>query len=422
VTKHTTKSAIPEGDASRGPRRLRLLALLLVAVAMFAVGCGGGGDDAADSSADSGNKNDPIVIGEVLSYSGTQAAFDLPAWNGQQLAAEKINAEGGVLGRKLKLVKFDQQSKPDLGQTGALEMIDQGASALVCAADFDIGAPCAVAAAGKKVPAISQGAADPKFGAKGIGPYAYTMGETTNAIGAALAEYSFNEKNWKNAYVIEGTTFEYTKGTARYFTKRFEELGGKIVGHDTMANDDTTIAAQVTRLKSAKVQPDAILLASTLPATPAAIKQIRAAGIDLPILGPDGFDGTYWIESVPDIDNVWFAAFGYLEGPDGGDAYKLAQEYKERFGKAPVNAFFLAGYATIEVIAAAIEQAGTTDPDKVNDALSALTDVETAVGPTTLAGEHYRTKPEMVISRFTNGKLELVEPSIVPESIPDPFE
>jgi branched-chain amino acid transport system substrate-binding protein len=409
---------------------MKTKATVAVVAMLLVAGCGGGGSKDSSTPAAStetstktaAENKGPIKLGLVLSFTGTQAAFDLPAYNGQELAVDRINAAGGINGQKIELVKFDQQAKPALGQTGALQLIEQGVAANICAADFDIGAPCAVASQGKKVPAISTGAADAKFGVQGIGPYAYTIAETTNAQGAALAEFAFTKKSWKKAYVLEGTSFEYTKGFARYFIQAYKDLGGSIVGHDTMANDDTSIAAQVTKLKASGEKPDVILLASTLPGTSVALQQLRAAGVDLPVMGPDGYDGTYWLKSLPNLSNVWFVAYGHLDSADGGDAYKLAQAFKDKFGKAPVNSFFLAGYATIEVLAEAIKQAGSTNPEEVNKALESLTDFPTAVGPVTFTPEqHSRLHPEMSLKEFRNGKVVLID-RVSPEKVPDPFK
>jgi len=102
----------------------------------------------------------------------------------------------------LQIVHFDQKTKPELGSTGAIDVIGKGAVAILASCDFDFGSPAALVANQRKMPGMSTCAGDPKFGAQGIGPYAYSMADTTNIEGGALAEFAYNTKKWRTAYVI----------------------------------------------------------------------------------------------------------------------------------------------------------------------------------------------------------------------------
>jgi branched-chain amino acid transport system substrate-binding protein len=364
---------------------------------------------------------EPIVIGLVTNSSGFMSAYDGPPDNGVRLAVRNINRSGGVLGRPLKIVHFDQKTKPELGSTGAIDVIGKGAVAIIASCDFDFGGPAALVANQHKMPGISTCAGDPKFGAQGIGPYAYSMADTTNIEGGALAEFAYKTKKWRTAYVITDTTIQYTKGIAKFTAEAFQKLGGKIVGEDTMSNADQSIAAQITRLKAVKPAPDFVILSSFNPGLAAAVKQVRAAGVNLPLIGGAGWDGTYWLKGIPKFSNAYHAALGFINGPSPlKGQYAIAKQYQSSFKSKPVNAYFLTGYAAVQVLAEAIKRAGTTDGTKVNDKLTHLTKFKTVLGPVTFTPTTHAPATPVVIDRYQNGK-ELFVKTIQAKYIPDPF-
>jgi branched-chain amino acid transport system substrate-binding protein len=367
----------------------------------------------------------PIIIGLVANSSGTMSAYDDPPDNGVTLAIDDINAKGGVLGRPLKIAFFDEKTQPSLSATGATQVIGQGAVAVLASCDFDFGSPAAIVANSHHLVGMSTCAGDPKFGAQGIGPYGYSMANTTNFEGAALAMFAYNTMHWRNAYVITDTTIQYTKGIAKYTADVFQKLGGKIIGQDTMSNADQSISAQITRLKAVKPAPDFVILSSFNPGLAAAVKQVRAAGVTLPLIGGAGWDGTYWLTGIPKFSNAWHGALGFVnyKTPQYGQDNAIAQKYKARFHSFPPNAYFLTGYAAVQALAEAIKEAGSTDGTKINDKLTHLTNFQTALGPVTFTPTVHAPSTPEVIDKYVNGK-ELYVTAIRPPAslVPNPFK
>ena len=86
----------------------------------------------------------PIIIGLVTNSSGFMSAYDGPPDNGVKLAVRDIDAAGGVLGRQLQIVHFDQKTQTSLSATGALNVIGKGAVVVLASCDFDFGSPAAM--------------------------------------------------------------------------------------------------------------------------------------------------------------------------------------------------------------------------------------------------------------------------------------
>ena len=263
-------------------KRTTALAITLV----FALGlaaCGGDDDDGGGADGSSAS-NEPFVLGLAIAKSGTASSFDGPPVQGLELRVDQLNREGGIDGREIKLITSDTQSDPARGASAATELIERGADALAVTCDFDFGSPAAIAAAGENVPSISLCASDPKFAdVKTIGPMAFTMGTGTDAKASIAAEYAYEDRDWRSAYILQDTSIEYTKSLGKYFEARFTELGGEIVGTDTFNGlESAEVPAQVTKLRNLSQQPDLIYLPAFIPPAATVIRQIRDAGIETP--------------------------------------------------------------------------------------------------------------------------------------------
>ncbi|MDQ2621460.1 MAG: ABC transporter substrate-binding protein, partial [Actinomycetota bacterium] len=322
-------------------------------------------------------------------------------------------------GRDLQIVSANTKSKPELAGNAATKVIDEGADIVIVSCDFDQGSPAAIVAqqAGKLT--FSTCAASTDFGPSGIGPLAFTMATAAPVEGAAMAEWAYNDKGLKSAYTLLDDTLEFTKQTTESFTTRWEELGGDIAGASTFKQGDASIASQINEIKALPEAPDAIWLASYNPGAASALKQIRAAGLDMPILGDEDLDGDYWKEAVPNISDVYYATYASLYGDDSDQKINdLLDRYKEQEGKLPDTSLFLTGYAAVEAIAKAVEGAdGSTEGTDPQAQLETFDD-EQLLLPTTFTSEnHISFKRTLRIMEIQNGKTKLVT-EFSPESVP----
>ena len=95
-----------------------------------------------------------------------------------------------------------------------------------------------------------------------------------------------------------------------------------------------------------------------MPGEASAIKQLRAAGIDQPILADEDIDGDYWKGGVPDLNDVYYATYASIYGDDPDPKVnELVDRYKQKTGKLPDTSAFLTGYAMIQAIQKAVEGA-----------------------------------------------------------------
>lgn len=343
-------------------------------VALFAVGitaaalvsaCGA-------SSGNSTASSKQVVIGMAIGETGPLLTYDLAAKNGAELAVADINAHGGLLGHPVKLITADTHSDINQGSQAGLALVSEGANVMLTSPDYNFGGGAARVAQQHNMVVFSA-AGSSKFGPTGIGPLAYTTNYSVTSEGYVDAEWAYTTKHFAKAYVLEDATTDAGLQQCAGFTEHFKQLGGTIIGSDTFKNTDASIATQITKLKAAG-NPDVILLCSYPPGGATAVQQLRAAGLNQPIIGEMAFDGTYWFkQTMPMLSNFYYVTPTSTYGDDPSPAVnEFWSSYKGKYGTPSVS-FGVNYYAAVEVIAAAIKEAGTTSGAAVSRELDRTT-------------------------------------------------
>lgn len=393
-------------------RRHWMAAVLLISG--FATACGG------DETTSSEGGEEPLVIGAAVAKSGTISQFDEPVLQGARVAIDEINAQGGVGGRQLELVEADHKSDLNLVQQAALDVIDQGAEVVITSHDFDFGSPAAQAANADGLLALG-GAGGMAYGRQGIGPLTFNLYPGNVTEGAVMAEFAKNQ-GYERPYLLQDLSIQYTKEVCEFFDEQWQDLGGETVGTSTFQNDDRSFSSQVNRVRRSGA--DAVVLCSYPPGGPGAIRQMRAAGIDLPIIASGGgMDGTRWLEAVPNLSDYYDSVMAALGGDDpDAKRNELFDEIEKRFGSRPqLAAQALTGYSAIQVVKRAVEaNDGSTEGAALAKTIEGFKDEELLVGPVTYSAEcHIPVGMPMQIRQVQNGKsrfAEVTDPETVPES------
>jgi branched-chain amino acid transport system substrate-binding protein len=403
----------------RKPIRIALVAALAVAT-LLALTAGGG--TAAPENKLAGKK--PIVIAMPLALTGIISFYDQPNLAGAQIAVAQINRKGGVLGRPFKIISADTKSDLGLIAGVAQSLLAKKADLMIPTLDYDFGGPSARAACAKNIPAISV-AGDSRFGLQGIGRCLFNQfpAGSEAAIGATWAW----SKGWRHPYVLEDPSISYSKTFFENFKYSWGKLGGEIAGEDTFMNSDQSIASQITKMKQLVDQKkvDFIFMGSYAPGGASATKQIRAAGINLPIIGGAGFDGTFWLGAVPNLTNFYVVAGGVTTG---GDPNKLRAAvyaaYRTKFKKdPPLGEQTLNGYSAVYAFKTAIERAKSTNGSKVIAQLEKFTRQALPIGNITWTPKcHISKLRSLPIITFVGAKEKFVaevspKASILPKTL-----
>lgn len=365
---------------------------------------------AAESPAASGSPSGTITIGGSLTLTGIQAPFDEPGLRGANLAVEEINKAGGVLGRQLELINLDGKSDPVVVGNNAIQLIEQGAVAIIAPCDFDFGSPASREAQKAGLVGISTCASSPLYNSENLGDKQFTLSMWNTTMGSAAAEYAIKEKGWKTAYVVTDTFIDYTKSLSRYFIDSFEKNGGEVFGEDTYTQGAQDFSAQLQRIQALPEQPDMFFVSSYQPDLGTIIRTMRSAGITAPIFGGDSYDDPQLVETLADLGkDVFFITHSYADPSAGPKMAEFLELWEAKYGGVPDTAFVTTGWDVIQVLAQAMEQAGNTDGAAMARAMEDLEfDLLTGKLDWSDAASGHEPDKETVVVEITQGSTKFL--------------
>jgi len=408
-------------------KQAKNMLLLLLSLALVLAACSGGSSESTSSPGGSPSASpggspavsespapEPsggvIKIGALYNLTGGQASLDVPSLAGLQLAAEEINASGGIGGKPIEVVSVDAKTDTTAAINGMQELIDVHKVVAVAGfSDTTFVTAAGPVAQSAGVPFVTSGATSPLI-PELVGDYMFMAAFGDDAQSYAISDYAMDKLNAKTAWILTDTSSDFTNNVSVFFKERFTGKGGQIFLEDKYDGaTDNDFSAQITRLQSLNPQPD-ILMVSALPDKAGiVVKQIRDKGIDIPIVSADGFDTPALIEmgGVPQTNNVFFATHVALESSDPLVS-DFAAAYTAKTGHAPENAFAALGYDALKLIADAIARAGSEDPAAIRDALAETKGFKAVTGE--ISFETSRVpKKSVTIIRVQDGKFEFAD-------------
>jgi len=355
------------------------------------------------------------VLGAIYNLTGTQAALDVPSAKGARLAVEEINREGGLLGRPVRLVLKDGESRPAVVESKTAAVLKEFpfTSALMGLSDTDMVLAAAPVAARSHRLFLTSGATSPRLPAQ-VPEYLFLACFGDNVQAAAGAEWAYQDLGARTASILYNSSMSYTRLLQGYFQTRFRQLGGQVLSIESYTPDD--ISRPISRLRKA----DLIFLSAMPEEVLKALRLLRETGFSAPVLGGDGFDSEDLWGKHPEVRNVFFTTHAYL-GPDNPDPKIVA--FRKAYGQAyPGNtpdAFAALGYDTARLTMAALAQAETLDPGGIRKALAAIRRFEGVTGTISYSAGSRIPSKSVTILQVERGQLKLVR-QLLPAKVPPP--
>lgn len=386
-----------------------LLVFLGIAVVILA-GCG---DDGEPTQSSLPGLPSEIVIGAAIAKTGY-----LTPWDGNITAIEQlvreVNAKGGIDGHKVRIVQADNRSDPQRAAAAAQQVIAEGADVLLLSCEALTAAAAAPVAEENNQLNFTMCANEPGFGPPTTGRLSFSASPDVFSEISAGASYLY-DKGLRRPFLFCDTSLILGKVSCSAFQQTWERLGGEIAGSADFKNSDESIAGQISELRNADA--DAVFMGSYPPGGASAIKQIRAAGNNVPILAPAGFDGTFWLKGIPDTEEIYFTSNGSTYDPPDRATAKLFESLQDEGVDTDVSGPLLASYAAGELIIDAIEETHSVAGNVLADALEAKPH-KTIVGNVTYTKDNHYPTRTWPIYVFSDGKPELVtkvKPRFIPE-------
>lgn len=358
-----------------------------------------------------------LKVGYAAALTGGLAPYDQPAVEGIKLAVAEINKAGGIAGKyPIELTVRDMKSDAAVATQVTQSLLDDGNKVIItiCDADGSIASGKVAQAAG--VPAISTCASPPTI-PPAVGNVMFLTAVGDNAQAAALADEAVT-LGYKTAYLLGSPDTGYTKQLPVYFKEAFTKRGGTVVGQDNFSIGAADFGPQVTRIKALNPAPDFIMTPAYVPDSSTFMKQLRQAGVTIPVLTTDG-------NSIPDFltaagsaaEGTVLTSYGFPT--PGSPLETFNQLYQQRTGKVADTVYIAIGWDTIQVIAAAVAKADSLDPAQIRSAMENLQNVQGAIGPISYTPDNHVPLRTVAVEKVVNGAFQFVSQE-VPTDIPAP--
>ena len=308
--------------------------------------------------------DDPIKIGVPVGLSGANSVVAPSVVQSTELAAEEINAAGGILGRMVEVVVADDGS----GAQGAQRAFDS----LVFQSEVDVLISMETSAARNAgLPIVNRGRTPfiytSFYEGRSCSPWMYINAWVPEQQVAPIVDHFMSEFGAKTFFLI-GSDYAFGRGMLEFTRGYVEGNGGEVLGEEYLPMDGSDWTAIISKLKAAS--PDA-LITSTAGGAPnvTLTKQLRASGVDLPYGNLAVDEGT--AKSMGGDAAGIFISASYITGIDSPENKAFLAAMAEKFGdelKTP-NDLSVPQYEGVYLYKLAVESAGTTDAQAVIDAL-----------------------------------------------------
>ncbi len=352
-----------------------------------------------------------ILVGEYGSLTGGIATFGISTRDGSQLAFDDINQKGGVLGQKIKLMVEDDQSKPEEAGTVVNKLIHQDhAVAMLGHVASSHSLAAAPICQAEKIPMISPSSTNPRV--TQVGNYIFRVCFLDTFQGAVMAKFAFDTLKVKKVAILVDVRSDYSVGLQTFFGQSFKKLGGEIVSEQSYSQGDSDFRAQLTAIKAAN--PEAIYVPGYYTEVGTIVHQARELGITVPFLGSDGWDSPKLWEIGGEALNGCYFSNHYATDDPNPVVQKFVNDYKTKYNQLP-DALAALAYDAARILADAMTRAGSTDGEKVRDAIAATKDFDGVTGKISINEERNAVKSAVIV-KVENGKYLLTE-TIAPEAV-----
>ncbi|MGH7944774.1 MAG: ABC transporter substrate-binding protein [Opitutaceae bacterium] len=349
------------------------------------------------------DKEATIDFGEIVSLTGKEAAWGQASHQGAVLAIEQLNAAGGILGKRIELLTEDNQSKPGETATITKKLISRHHVIGILGEDASSrsleAAPICQAG---KIPMICSSSHP---GVTETGDYVFRTTFTTPFEGRILANFARNSLRLRRVAVLSSASAAYSIDIAKWFKDRFIAVGGEVVLELKYFEGDKDFKAQLTAIKASSV--DAIFVPANYMEAALICVQARELGLSMALLGCAGWEApALFAVGGTAVEGCYYAT-AFSDDDPGAVTQKFVRDFRARYNGQTPDAFAGLRYDAAMLLAAAIRQAGTSNPQAIRDALAATKDFPGVTGTITMDAKRDPSKA-VVIVKVENGQPKFV--------------
>ena len=371
----------------------RILVALVISLSLFS------------ACTNPGAGGDKVRVGVFMSLTGSTANFGISSVNGIKMAADEVNAAGGINGKQIELLVQDDRSDASEAATIVTKFVTQDQ---VHAILGEVASSRSIAAApiaqNAKVPMLTPSSTNPEVTKKG--DFIFRSCFIDPVQGAAIAQFAAKSLNAKTAAIMVDRKNDYSTGLEKVINETFTRMGGKIVAVQSYQEGDQDFNAQLTSLKGGN--PEVIFVPGYYNDVGLIAKQARDKGITVPLIGGDGWDSTQLYAIGGQALNGSYFTNHYSPYDTDPKVQKFVNDYKARYNSLP-DALAATAYDAAKIMFDAIKRAPSLEGAAIRDALAATKEFPGVTGTVTFNEHRDAVKPIVMIEIKDGGTYAVKE-------------
>ena len=350
---------------------------------------------------------DTIKIGQVVTLTGSNAPWGIPENNALKTEIARINATGGILGRKVELIAYDYKGDQLEGVNVTKRMIGDGVVAIIGPGSSGTGIAMTAVTEAAGVPMMATSATNPKvtfnYDTKKPVHTAFRACFIDPFQGSVAAKFISADLNAKKCAVIFDVGSDYSQGLDQYFRESYTRFGGTVVAREGYRSGEMDFRAILGKIKT--TNPDVIYLPTDMTQAAMIMKQGRSLGIKSIFVSDDSCD-------TPDLlslagraaEGCYFTNLTSLEDPT---IKTWIASYTKEYGAVPILPNCVMAVDAMRAVEAAIKAGKSATPASIITQLEKLKNVPVLTGNLTVdAATHNPINKPCVVETVKNGEIK----------------
>lgn len=339
----------------------------------------------------------PLIIGVVGPETGEEASYGISVVEGVLAAAKRFNAQGGIGGKEIKVLHFDDQSDIGLATKIVKDLISQRVIAIIAAPTGSSTFSPIYLVNDAKTLFVSVGS---RRHLKATGPYVFRTAVPDDLATEDLIKYAVTELGYVNYALVTSANYEFSLDLSSMFRRALEKYNGAIKvqtdSYDTFTGGQN-MGAVVSAIKASPDPLHGVIFTGGAEEGILLAQEMKKAGLTLPIIGGEDLFSEEYLKGGDAVNETLL----YTTFSTDSKSQKMV-EFMEDYGKAKPDRFAALAYDTFFLLAEAIKESGSTDPSVVREALINRKDCEGVTGKTSFTSENMPIK-HTTICRIKKG-------------------
>lgn len=347
------------------------------------------------SSVSMAQADEEVKVAAIFAKSGEASEDNLELFEAVRFAVDEVNTAGGVHGRKIKLIEYDNHSTAIQSRLAAREAVEDGVVAVIGASWSSHSLAIAPYLQKMKVPMISPDSTHPEVTLTGDFIFRACFNDTFQ--GRTLAMFAREKLNAATAVIARNISSDYSIGLSKIFEERFIVSGGKVLAVLNFKSEQTDFHDLLKDVKS--LNPD-VLFVPGHSESGFVVRQAQAMGITARMLGGDGWPyRQFYANGGQDLKEGYYTAH-WSKDLDNEKSRDFVARYKKSY---EVSEFATTSYDAAMLLFDAMKRAESLDSRSIRDALAATRDFDGVTGKISFDKNGDPVK-QAIVMKITNGR------------------